>query len=532
MRNIDTREMTSLQRMSLVGRAQQELARNPRNVEAWLTLAGLQGAEKNFDAAIASLQKALAIRKKDPDILRRLLGAANDKNDMPLAKKFARKLTEIEPRNPDNYKSLGLIVETMGFPREAIEIYLKADVLQPGTAQTRHDIGRCFGLLGKHDKAIEWFRLSLDADPHYPFALYNYAVSRKFGPAEADMLIKQCLAAESRPECTADPAQHANLHYAIGKLHDETGRPAEAFVHFARANQLRDPGVAEIPAHQFVNMTDAFRKETFQSGRPFGLETRQPVFVCGMPRSGTTLVESLCGGHSQVTAGDEQVFMSEIATALGARADVPGAFRRNIEQLGSRELQNLGNRYLASCRHIAGTTAHFTDKLPHNFLNIGLIGLIFPNARIILCRRHPMDNCFSLYSNSMSKFHNQYKTRLTKLGLYYLQYWQLVEHWRQVLPGRFMEVMYEDVVANTELNARAMISHLGLEWEDGVMDRTGSQRSVRTLSGWQVRQPIYQTSKGRWRTYEKELEPLREILEPCVKAYESELAALSQKAMP
>ncbi len=525
-------DLNAMQRMALMSRAQAELKRNPRNVEAWLTLAGLQGAEKNMAAAMQSLLKALAIKKKDTGILRRLVSAANDMNDMPTARKYVRKLIEIEPRKAEHHKSLGLVLEMMGSPAQAIESFRKADQLEPGSAQTLHDIGRCMGLMGEHEQAIEYFRKALEADRFYPLALYNYAVSRKFSREEADALIASSMESETRATSRADPAMHANLHYGMGKLYDETGRPAEAFEHFAKANALRDPGLAAAPVSGFIATVDAFRKEIFQQPRIKGHDSAQPIFICGMPRSGTTLTESLCGGHSMVSAGDEQVFMSEIAGSLGSGSDQPGAYRRNIEALGSTQLRDLGERYLASCKHIAGTTAHFTDKLPHNFMNIGLISLIFPNAKIILCRRHPLDNCFSLYSNSMSKFHNRYKTNLKYLGLYYRQYAQLLDHWRQVLPGRFHEVMYEDLVANTELNARAMIDYLGLEWENGVMERSGSQRSVRTLSSWQVRQPVYQTSKGKWKLYEKQLAPVAEAIGPYIDAYEKELQLLTDGGQP
>ncbi len=520
-------DLNTMQRMALMSRAQAELQRNPRNVDAWLTLAGLQGAEKNLSAAMESLLKALAINKKDIGILRRLVSAANDMNDMPAARKYARKLIELEPRKAEHHKSLGLILEVMGNPAQAIDSFRKANQLEPGSAQTLHDIGRCHGLLGEHDKAIEYFRRSLEADPYYPFPLYNYAVSRKFGREEADALIAQCFESEKRETTRSSPPAHANLHYAIGKLLDETSRPKEAFGHFAEGNRLRNPGTRKPPLVPIINTIDAFRRDTFREPRPYGLQTRQPIFICGMPRSGTTLTESLCGAHSMVTAGDEQTFVTEIADALGLSSDTPGAYRQSIDMLTSVDLRTLGERYLSSTRHIAGSTAHFTDKLPHNFVHIGLISLIFPNAKIILCRRHPLDNCFSLFSNSMSKFHNAYKTDLTTLGLYFRQYCKLLDHWRQVLPGRFHEVLYEDLVANTELNARAMIEYLGLEWEDGVMERSGSQRSVRTLSGWQVRQPVYQTSRGRWRLYEKELAPVTEALGPYVEAYEQELANLT-----
>jgi tetratricopeptide (TPR) repeat protein len=527
--NVTAKDLTALQRNALMQRVMIALRRDPRNIDALLTLAGLQGAEENFDAAIATLHKALALKKKSPDILRRLLSAANDKNDLALARKYARKLVEVEPRNADNYRSYGLIVELMGNAAQAIDIYKKAEGLHPRHASTLHDIGRCYGLKGDHASAVEYYRKSLEADPHFALALYNYAASRKFTREEADAFIIKAREAATMEKNTADGSVHANLHYAMGKVLDETGRTDEAFEEFRKANDLRKTERSGPPMVQFLNLAETYTRETFAEKAGMGNPTRQPIFIVGMPRSGTTLTESICGAHSKVTAGDEQTFISEIASSLGSHTAAQGAYARSVRRLDKQRVLELAESYLNSCKHIAGDTPHFTDKLPHNFLNIGLITLLFPNAPIILCRRHPLDNCFSLYSNSMGKYHNEYKTDLTRLGLYYRQYCQLVEHWKTILPGRFHEVFYEDMVANTELNARSMIAWLGLEWEDGVMARNNSQRSVRTLSGWQVRQPVYQTSKGKWRAYEKQLAPLREAIGPYVESYERELEELALK---
>jgi hypothetical protein len=291
---------------------------------------------------------------------------------------------------------------------------------------------------------------------------------------------------------------------------------------------LRKPAAGLEVSPFYRNSVAAFPRSLFMMKQGAGLPTRQPVFVFGMPRSGTTLTESLLGAHSKITAGDEQNFMAGYSRHFGMNSKVAGAYAQNIARITHAEIRELAEDYLKRCAGIMGTTPHFTDKLPHNFQNVGFIQLLFPNALMIHVRRHPLDNCLSLFSNSMNNFHNQYKTDLTVLGLYFRHYLQLMDHWREVLPGRMHEVYYEDLVANTELNARAMIAHIGLEWEDSVMDRAGSQRSVRTLSNWQARQPIYSTSKGKWRNYEKFLGPVIDALGPYVGAYEAELAALAK----
>ncbi len=521
----------ALQRNALMQQALGALRMNPRNLDALFTVAGLQGAEENFDAAIATLNKALALNKKNPDVLRRLVSAANDKNDMPLARKYARKLIEVEPRNPANYRSMGLIIELMGNPAQAIEAYMKAEKLAPGDPSTLHDIGRCHGLKGDHAGAVEYYGKALEADPQYGLALYSLATARKFKPEEVDPFIAQVRVALAQERNTRDGGVHANLYYATGKVLDENRPPRRSLRGISPCQRIAQDR-ARRPAGRPVRQRDG------------NLHPRDLCRPCGPGQPHAPA--DLHPGHAAIGHhADGKHLRRAFEGHGGRRADLHERHRlvtrqphrragclypfHQVGSTGERTLE-LADRYLAASKHVAGDTPHFTDKLPHNFLYIGVINLLFPNAPIILCRRHPLDNCFSLYSNSMGKYHNEYKTDLTRLGLYYRQYCRLVDHWKTVLPGRFHEVFYEDMVANTELNARAIIDYLGLEWEDAVLERGNSQRSVRTLSGWQVRQPVYQTSKGKWRAYEKQLQPLRDAIGPYVESYERELEALSKGA--
>ncbi|GIL00220.1 MAG: sulfotransferase [Alphaproteobacteria bacterium] len=513
------------QQLGLMNLSLAALKQNPRNVSALMTVAALFEAQKNHADAVATLHKVLALTRKDPEVLRRLVRAASAAGDLALARKHARKLAEIEPRVAFNHKQHGVILDRLGFPDAAIQAYLKADRIEPGSAETLHCIGRSYGMMGNHARALEYHEKALAADPAYGFALYAQSAAKKFTAAEAEQFVARVEAA--LPLASNAPVA-AQLHYGAGKVLDDAGRPDEAFAWFARANAMRAPKQPKAMLPPFVNSAEAFTREMLLARAGYGLQTSQPIFIIGMPRSGTTLTESLVGAHSKVTAGDERPALGAIARRLGRDSDVDGAYARNIAALQPAEVRALGEEYLERCRSVAGATPHFTDKMPHNFLDLGLIALLFPNARIIHCRRHPVDNCLSLYANSMTDFHNRYKTDLATLGRYYRQYLKLMQHWRTVLPGRFHEVCYEDVVANTELNARGLIAFIGLDWEDRVMERAGSQRSVRTLSHWQVRQPVYQTSKGKWRGYERHLGPLIETLgQANVEAYEAELAALA-----
>ena len=520
------RNLTTMQRMSMMRQAEAILQRDPKNVEALLTMASLVGMEHSTTQALTYLKKALALQKKDTDILQRLVSASLEAQLFDEARKYNRKLCELEPRNPNHLRSMGMIHENQSRPQQAIEYFTKALRLEPASAKLLHDIGRSYALAGEHERSIDYYNQSIKADPDYGMALYSLSSAKKF---DADEAAEFVTLADGAAERSDDRMLQANLYYACGKVLDDSKQPDRAFPYFAKANELRVPeGGCNIPPF-LRNSVDAITRPYLEMRRPQGHPSRQPIFILGMPRSGTTLTESVCGAHSLVTAGDEQMYMTSYSRHFGRDSEVEGAYRENLEKLTGAEIRELADDYLMRCEGIAGDTPHFTDKLPHNFINVGFISLLFPNAKIIHVRRHPIDNCFSIFSNSMQDFHNRYKADLTNLGIYYRQYLQLMEHWRKVLPNPMHEVFYEDLVANTELNARAMIDYLGLEWEDGVMDRTGSQRSVKTLSQWQVRQPVYQTSRGKWRQYEKHLAPLIEALGPNVAAYEAELEALATR---
>ena len=518
----------SLPQREAAGRhAMAALKQNPKNIEALLTMSALALSEGSTSDALGWLKKAYAVKKKSPDILKRLATTALAGKDYRSAKKYGRKLCEIEPRNADNHQTYGNILEQAGDPQGAIKAYKTRLRLKPDDAETFSAIARCHGFQGNHDEARRYHEKTLELAPYHAQSLYGLANSTRFGPGEADVLVDKLETAAGHQEKSDGVAQ---LFYSAGKVLEDAKDFPRAFGFYKRANEAARPENEGIHLESFENMEKAFTPELMRAKRGFGLDTRQAIFVLGMPRSGTTLTESICAAHSKVTARDELPYITTISEALGATSETPGPFVRAIAEVPPQGAVAMAQDYLANAIGAEDLdTPHFTDKMPHNFRYIGLIKLILPNAPIIHVRRHPLDNCLSIFANSMTIFHNTYKTDLVRLGLHYRRYHRLMRHWKYLLPGQIHDVFYEDLVANTELNARKLIDHIGLDWEDGVMDRSGSQRSVRTLSVWQVRQPVYDSSKGKWRRYEKELAPLMEILAPVVEEYEAELTALERE---
>lgn len=520
--------MPFAQRQALSRQVELALRQNPKNVEAILTASAVSMSEGDTAAATSWLKKALALRKKDPDILLRLATISQMAKDYRNARKYGRKLCEVEPRKAENHQIYATILEQAGDPEGAIRAYTAKLRLKPQDAPTLAAIGRCYGFQGDYAQAAHFYEKALAISPQHPSALYGLANSARFDADEAGGFIQRLEeAAQNQPE----DGEAAMLLYSAGKVAEDAREYPRAFSLFSRANAAKRPEGGDIHQRSFDNVEKAFTSKLMKSKAGYGLATRQPIFIVGMPRSGTTLTESICAAHSKVTARDELPYAGSICEALGVANESSEPFVRAIADIPPAGAKAMAEDYLEKAVGPEGIrTSHFTDKMPHNFRFVGFIALILPDAPIIHMRRHPLDNCLSIFSNSMNQFHNLYKTDLVTLGLHYRRYHRLMKHWKSLLPGQMLEVFYEDLVANTELNARKLIDHIGLDWEDGVMDRSGSQRSVRTLSVWQVRQPVYDSSKGKWRRYEKELAPLMEILAPVVEEYEAELAALERQS--
>lgn len=517
--------LSTPQRLQLMQMAERALAQNPKNGEALRNLGMLLLHEKRFEQAAGYLKRALSVLKKNEAILQALAQSLYMSKQYKESAKYRRKLCEVNARNPQYWAEYAEILIEVGKVSQAEQAFAKAERLAPKHPDLLYKKADFYRKQGRYDEANAILQNIQQIKPGHPESLYLYTHSRKFNgdeAAEYDAHIKSAL-----PN-TQDLAQISSLNYAGGKIWQDAGDVDKAFKYYKQANDIRLKELNPNFTSAFDNAKSVFTKGFLSNRSSLGSKSKAPVFILGMVRSGTTLTESLCGAHSSITAGDEMIHLSAIPRSLGMDAPQTAKVISALNAYSDADINAMAADYVASVKSFTAQTPHFTDKLPANFMNIGFIRMILPNAKIIHCRRHPIDNCLSIYTNSMRSHHISYKSDLTRLGLYYRQYWQLMRHWREHIKGGFHEVYYEDMVANTQLNARNMIEYLDLEWEDGVMDRKGSQKTIRTLSAWQARQPIYTSSAGKWRKYEKHLAPLIDALGSVVDEYENELAALQE----
>lgn len=312
--------------------------------------------------------------------------------------------------------------------------------------------------------------------------------------------------------------EKASLGFARGIYLAKQKEYDQAFSEYKYANDLfaeHHPFDLKALKERNDRHISYFSRDLLEKNRRFGSTSKLPVFVVGMPRSGTTLIEQILSSHSKIEAGGELYHISRIEAQQTMQAEQKGLqYPQILETLESPKRQEYAEQYFNYLRKFISDSAELiVDKLPHNFLNIGLIRLIFPNATIIHARRNPADTCLSCY---LKKFNSidylAYTFDLESLGHFYNEYLRLMDHWQSVLPGQILDVQYEELLDNQKDVTQRMLDHIGVEWEDGCLDFHNNDRVVKTASLYQVRKPIYKTSSGRWKRYEKHLAPLLDIL--------------------
>ncbi len=514
------------QRKKLLGQVEAVLKRDKRNIDALLSGAALLYTANATVEAIGLLKRAHKVQPKNPMIIQWLSVATAEVHEFADAKLYSKKLVEIDPANPENWQVRGRILDSSGDPVNALAAFKKQLSMTGETAELVFQMANCRFYIGELEEAEKGYRRAIELDPLHSTAIYGLSTIRRFSKDEVPVYLEQVNKA-AKANKSGQAIDTASLYYGAGKALDDIKDFDAAFSYYKKANEAMNPNGQYDYLRPYENYKAAFNPELVEARTEWGDRSRRPIFVLGMPRSGTTLVESILGAHPRITAGGEMGMLEDLAFGIGAFKATPEEFAANVRGLSRKDASEMAQFYLRGVRAACGKDNLFTDKMPHNFTHIGLIFLLFPNAKIFHCRRDPVDTCVSIYTNGMSPAHNYYKTDLAVLGDYYRHYDDLMQFWHDLFPGRIHDIYYEDVVANTELNSRAMIEHVGLNWDDRVLLRNSENSAVKTLSAWQVRQPVYATAMGKWRRYESHLGPLLEALGDVPQRYAETLEGLS-----
>lgn len=529
----DILSLSAGERQNVIREAIGVLNKDANNRHALLMAgAGFMG-EKDVFNATKTLEKALSLYKKDTAVLWLSSLLYLQINDYKKAKITSRKLCEIDKGTPKNWILRGDILEAKGEVENAIDAYRKAQKLGCNDAYLETKIGDCFTYLGRSDLAKKSYETALLFDPDYATALYALATAGKLNEDEAKTLYKKAKAAMAGIE-NQEGSNKSLINYTAAKLLGKVHADKDSFKFYDRANNV-DADIADQTfgktgtsnsqrnALAFLNNKAVFTKKFFEARKDYGSDSNQPIFIIGMPRSGTTLVESICATNVDIQAGGELPYFDAFSTQLGSGTAETLKYTHIIEGMGKKDVARFASSYLQLCEKISGGKPHFTDKLPHNFLQVGLIQLLFPNAKIIHCRRHPVDTCLSIYTNPMNPIHSLYKSDLKMLGKYYKDYLDITSNWKTLFGDKILDVYYEDIVANYDHSSQKIHTFLGVDLSKPLLDRTKAQNNVKTLSSNQVRQPIYKDSVNKWQRVQNYLRPLIDVLGDVIGDYESEL---------
>lgn len=394
----------------------------------------------------------------------------------------------------------------------AVELISKAIGISPNVPEFHHNIGAAYRVLGEFETAEKHYRRSLELKPDYAEAYFNLAAVRKFKPDDPILPPLQ----EQLDKQDWSDLDTCFLHFAAGKLFDDIGEYDTAYQHYEIGNSARNAKFDREGHRRLVDQIIAQTpRERIEQLAQEGFDDPAPVFIVGMPRTGSTLVEQILSSHSQVFGAGELPDISRIAYTIPQYVGGTN-YPSYMSTIESRITRGFGEAYMKRLRSLHATAPRVVDKLPLNFLYLGLIAAMLPKARIIHTQRDPLDTCLSCY---FQKFRSgqEYSYNVNDLAAYYHEYQRLMSHWREVLPLPMLEIEYEKLVDDQESHTRKLIDFLGLDWEDACLQFHKSERPVTTASNWQVRRPLDRSRKQRWRRYENQIGPLRDALRKSAK---------------
>jgi tetratricopeptide (TPR) repeat protein len=484
------------------------LMRNPRNPKA-LYLAGMLALDiEDSDLAIQYLERAVKEMPREPRFLIALANAYRDSHEYEIAIKHYGSALLVRPNSVEALVGLARAHVGAGTAEAALSLFEKALKIDPEHTTARLGWADAMTSLGRMDDAAGILQGSIERRKSVGAAYAALANTRKFTSETPELkAILDELGSEQRGAIDA-----VRLHHAAGKICNDLKRYDEAIDHYQKAKTISGHDYDVEAYRRWVDTMIAVMSPALLNAKAgLGHPSETPVFVVGMPRSGTTLTEQICASHPSVFGAGELTKLRRVARQAGFSKENLTTFRNSMFEMTTERSQELAAQYLDYLEMKGADAPRIVDKMPHNFELVGFIALIFPNARIIHCRRDAIDNCISCFVTNFNDKHG-YNTDLTKLGLYYREHDRLMRHWHAVLPGRIHEVRYETMIADQEAESRRLIDFLGLPWDDACLHFHEQDRSVTTPSRWQVRQPIYKSSVKRWKNYENKIQPLIEAL--------------------
>jgi len=464
-----------------------------------------------FQDSVAAYRRALEFQPDYASALYNLAGTLVILGEHSQAIGVYRDLLRLEPGDAEAWDALGSSLLESGQEAESKKALEQALRLKPNDAELLNKLGVAHQFEGDLDSAARLYRASIEADPGLARAYDNLVRSRSM--TVADLALVDPIEAIAKSESRDDESRLV-AHFALGKLFDDCGDYDRAFGNYSAANAIKHRTAQFDPADHRAwvdRVIETYDEAFFLAHRGEGDPSKCPVFVTGMIRSGTSLVEQILASHSRVYGAGELLDITRLVNDLQKSQGSSLGYPECIRDLGAKQIQAAASQYLKSLGGRDDQALRVVDKLPTNFLYLGFIATILPNAHVIHCRREPLDVCLSIFFQRFAQGH-LYAYDIDEIADYYGEYVRLMGHWKKVVPLNILEVQYEHVLGDLERESRRMLDYCELDWEDACLAFHRSTRPVRTASSWQVRQPLYQTAKERWKKFESHLEGLKKAL--------------------
>ena len=482
----------------------------PHNPQLLCNKATLLVSKEQHEQAAVACRRALALQPGLPKALHTLGLIQSIRGDFDNAIGNFERAYQGDPHNGQTITNLATLYSANSRFDDAIALFHDALRINPYAAEVHYNLGVCQSEKGLMEEALASFRRAVEIDPHHVDSQYALATSGRVRLPPEHLIFLAELA--QSPDLSLE--NKGKLNFALGMQADQQRLPAPAITFFTAGNACRR-ALLESKNEGFTprdhakiagQISEIFQQSFFDARQGWGDPTEKPVFVVGMPRSGTSLVEKILASHPDVFGAGERPNIAAMAADLEKGHDGVLRFAEGVKDLGFEEIASLARKDLHSLNRLGDGEARVVDKLPINFLYLGLIALLYPGARVIHCKRDPRDTALSCYFQNFVHSH-AWSCDLAHIGVYYRAYLDVMAHWSRVLPLPILNISYEDVVHDQEGKSREMIDFLGLDWDPDCLNFYVNDGPVRTASKWQVRQPIYTRSLERWRDYEDFLSP-------------------------
>jgi len=481
----------------------------PDLAEAHFNLGNILSAQGKLDEAVTSYRQALSLKPDFPEALINLGTALNDRGKPDEALASYLRALSLKPDLAELHNSIGTLLKSQGKLDEAITSYRKSLELKP-VAEVYYSLGHILHELGRMDEAITCFRQALSLKPIYPEAYKALSLILTFTEVDGEVTAMQEM--YNKREDISDTGR-IHLGFALGKAFEDLKEYDKAFDYLLSANLIKRKSYKYSIQEDydfFERIKNTFSSDFFTAHPGLGNQDRTPIFILGMPRSGTTLVEQILASHPLVFGAGESAILTTLIDNIcpgGTTAQFPECMLDFYEQ----GFEKIGMDYIEKISRFSKHAKYITDKTLDNFLRIGFIKTIFPKAKVIHCARNPMDTCFSIFKKDFIGTH-KYAYDMVELGQYYNLYRGLMVHWEKALPGFIYTVEYEKLVSYQKDQTKSLLDFCGLPWDEACLAFHKTERRVSTASLAQVRQPIYQDSVELWKRYAKQLEPLRKAI--------------------